>query len=110
MSTNLPVLNVEDPHQLILFKDRDHLLQDGTKVPPDRSFLCVGMGRKAQRWEAGLPVEQIFEQPDKELPDITRLNDEIPKDRWQIGNDGEPRAPWSIAWGVYLVDLLNAQD
>jgi hypothetical protein len=107
----LPVLNAEQGihGKLIQFKDRQHLLRDGTVIPPDRVFLVLGMKRILQSWEGGLPVEEIVEQPGEELPDVAALNEKTPKDQWELDDDGEPKAPWAMAYAVYLLDPKDAQ-
>jgi hypothetical protein len=106
----LPVLDADTGihGKLIAFKDRQHLLRDGTVIASDRRFLGLGTRKVAQRWENGLPIEEIVEQPDKKL-DVAALNDGVPKDEWEIDDSGEPRPPWSLAFAIYLLDLKDAQ-
>jgi hypothetical protein len=106
----LPVLSAEQGihGKLIQFKDRQHLLRDGTAIPPDRVFLVLGMKKVAQRWENGLPIEEIVEQPGENL-DVAALNGKVPKDECELGEDGQPKAPWSQAYAIHLLDLKDAQ-
>ena len=106
--SKLPVLNAEQGvhGKIVQFKDREHLLRDGTAIPPDQAFLILGARPILQRWEQRIPVEENVEQP---LPDVEQLNDEIPKDQWELDDNGKPKAPWSPAWAVYLLDPKDAQ-
>jgi hypothetical protein len=58
------------------------------------TFECV------QRWSDGKPVETITAQP---LPDVERLNREIPRDKYEQGLNG-PRPPWHVQRGLHLID------
>jgi hypothetical protein len=45
-----------------------------------------------------------------DFPDVAALNDQIPKNQWELDAiTGEPRAPWSLAYAVYLFDPTDAQ-
>jgi hypothetical protein len=112
--SNLPMLNADrGMHgELIQFKDRQHLLQDGTAIPPDRQFLRIHQAQVIQFWQGGRPdpTKDIVEQPDKDFPDVAALNDQVPKNQWELDAiTGEPRAPWSLAYAIYLFDPKNAQ-
>jgi hypothetical protein len=107
----VPVLNAEEGihGKLIQFKDRQHLLRDGTVVPADRKFAVIGRRKIAQRWEAGIPVDEIVEQSGTPL-DVAALNDAVPTDEWETDEvTGEPRPPWSLSFAIYVVDLKDAQ-
>ena len=107
-SNFLPALNADrGTHgELIQYKDRQHLLQDGTAIPPDRQFLVIGMAEVIQFWQGGRPdsSKDIVKQPGKEFPDVAALNDQVPKNQWELNLNGEPRPPWSLAYAVYLFD------
>jgi hypothetical protein len=107
-SNFLPALNADrGTHgELIQYKDRQHLLQDGTAIPPDRQFLVIGMAQVIQFWQGGRPdsSKDIVKQPGKEFPDVAALNDQVPKNQWELNLNGEPRPPWSLAYAVYLFD------
>jgi hypothetical protein len=113
LPSKLPVLDADrGVHgKLVAFKDRQHLLRDGTLIPPDCAFLGLGQRKVAQRWENGIPIEEIVEQPGEKLDAaaIMPLNDAVPKDEWERGEDGELRPPWSLAYAIYLLDLKDAQ-
>jgi crossover junction endodeoxyribonuclease RuvC len=114
-SNLLPVLNADrGTHgELIQFKDppRQHLRQDGTAMPPDWRGLVINMAKVIQFWQGGRPdpSKDIVEQPGKEFPDVAALNDQIPKSQWELDDNGNPRAPWSVSYAVYLFDPNDAQ-
>jgi hypothetical protein len=112
--SNLPALNADrGTHgELIQYKDRQHLLQDGTAIPPERQLLFIGMAKVNQFWQGGRPdpSKDIVEQPGKEFPDVAALNDQVPKNQWELDAiTGESRAPWSLAYAVYLFDPRDGQ-
>jgi hypothetical protein len=113
--SNLPALNADrGTHgELILYKDRQHLLSDSTAIPPDRQFLVIGMTKVIQFWQGGRPdnSKDKVEQPGKEFSDIdvVKLNDKVPKKQWELDLNGEPKPPWSLAYAIYLFDPKDAQ-
>jgi hypothetical protein len=113
--SNLPALNADrGTHgELILYKDRQHLLQDGTAMPPDWQSLVIGMARVIQFWQGGRPdpSKDIVEQPGQEFTDadVAALNDKVPKAQWELDLNGQPKPPFSLAYAVYLFDPKDAQ-
>src|SRR6516165_6111102 len=77
---------------------------DGTEIPPDKRFLCLGTAEGLQHWEDGKLIKEIKKRPNEALPDVDELNAKIPKDTWEDGING-PRPPWSHVFAVYLLDL-----
>jgi hypothetical protein len=76
---------------------------DGTKIPPDKRFLCLGTAEGLQHWEDGKLIEEIKKKPNESLPDVDDLNAKIPEDTWEEGING-PRPPWTHVYAVYLLD------
>jgi hypothetical protein len=79
--------------------------RDDTDVPP--GLIALATVEAVQRWEDQKPVETIIKRPGQVLPDVDELNAKIPKKRWETGLDGNPRPPWVLQHGVYL---LNPRD
>jgi hypothetical protein len=106
----LPTLNAEQAihGQRIAFQDQKWFLNE-ILIPADQEFLVLGIKKVVQRWEGNKPVDPIVEQPGKDLPDVAALNSAIPEEQWPLGPDNQPRAPWSLAYAVYLLRLPGAQ-
>jgi hypothetical protein len=93
--------------RLIQYKNRQHLLRDGTVIPSDRKFLVIGRRKVAQRWEAGIPIEDIVEQPGGPPIDIAALNAAVPDDEKEVDPEtGQLKDPWSWSYAIYLLDHL----
>ena len=78
---------------------------DGTLLPPGTKRIVLGVTEVLQRWLNQRPVETIATRP---FPDLDQLNDAIPKDEWELGLDGNPRAPWTHQFVVYLLNPADA--
>jgi hypothetical protein len=76
---------------------------DGTEIPPEKRFLCLGTAEGLQHWEDGKLIEEIKKKPNESLPDVDDLNGKIPEDTWEEGING-PRPPWTHVYAVYLLD------
>jgi hypothetical protein len=72
-------------------------------------YLPVGTVTVLQRWEKQRPVETIVKEPGKPLPDIDELNSNVPAEKWELGVDGAPKAPWQRQYIVYFVDPETAE-
>src|SRR5262245_1956043 len=84
----LPVLDADKATHgpLGKFRDRDWLLQE-MPISPEEKFLVLGIRKVVQRWEDGRVVEEILDQPNKELPNPDKLNTAIPMNTWELGAD-----------------------
>ena len=81
---------------------------DGMPIAAETTLLALGTTQCLQRWENQLPAETIPKERNEPLPDVDDLNAKIPKEKWEIGLDGEPRPPWSLQHIVYLLDPRDA--
>jgi hypothetical protein len=79
---------------------------DGTEIPSDKQFLVLGTAEGLQHWQDGALVEEIIKKPVEPLPDVAKLNAEIPEDTWEDGING-PRPPWVHRFAAYLLDLSD---
>jgi hypothetical protein len=82
--------------------------KDGTIIPPKAQMIALATLECLQHWQDQQPIETITKKPGKPLPDVDELNAAIPKKTWEKDLNGEPKAPWSKAWGVYLLDPKDA--
>lgn len=73
-----------------------------------REYIVVGAMTVAQKWAGQKPTETHIKTPTEPLPDIDRLNDEIPQSEWETGLDGKPRPPWQRAAILYLLEPRTA--
>jgi hypothetical protein len=80
--------------------------KDGTAPP--KQLLALATTTVLQLWDNKMPVETIVKRPGQPWPDIDELNAKIPEENWEIGLDGNPRAPWQKQFVVYLLDLVSA--
>jgi hypothetical protein len=83
--------------------------RDGIPVPPGTKLLVVGVTRVIQCWQDQEPTDTIFEEPGEDLPDVDELNAAIPQSEWELGFDGQPKAPWQLQQVVYMIDVSDAQ-
>jgi hypothetical protein len=79
----------------------------GETFPPGTIMLLRGMCRAVQGWHGGELIGEYIENPDKPLPDVKRLNAEIPENTWDIGLDGKPRKPYAHYWVVYATNKAD---
>jgi hypothetical protein len=77
---------------------------DGEELSPDLELVAVDVLRVVQRWHDEKPIETRVLQPGEKFPDITALNETVPKKEWAEGPDGKPRGPWQAQHIVYLLD------
>jgi hypothetical protein len=63
--------------------------------------------RMLRRWQP--TVETIVPGPGAELPDPDEMNSRIPREEWELDRlTGQPRAPWSKYFILYLLDPTTA--
>ena len=82
--------------------------RDKVPLPPDLRLLALKTALANQRWKDKLPIETVVKVPGANLPDLEELNKKIPKKDWEVGLDGEKRAPWVRQFIVYLFDPKDA--
>src|SRR5262245_52439393 len=61
-------------------------------LPLPDPLLVTGFTRGLQCWKDGELLDELDER-DGQLPDVGELNDQIPKQEWSIGLNGEPEPP-----------------
>ena len=76
---------------------------DGMPIPSP--LLVVGNKTALQMWKNRIPTV-ITKLP---LPDVDELNAAIPRNEWEKGLDGQPRAPWTVVFALYMVHLESGQ-
>jgi hypothetical protein len=79
---------------------------DGLPLPD--ALLVIGTTHGLQCWKDDELLDEIDER-DGPLPDVDTLNDQIPREEWSVGLNGEPEPPWRIVYVVYLIDLETAE-
>jgi hypothetical protein len=79
---------------------------DDVAVPPDERLIVLSTFEAVQHWENGELVEQIIKKPGVVLPDVKKLNAEIPEEEWEEGDSG-PKPPWAHQYGAYLIRLRD---
>jgi hypothetical protein len=94
--------------EILRFADGNWSTKEGTPLSDDLELLVVGTAKALQRWQDRMPVETIRERAGEQLPDLDDLNAAIPKKQWEIGLDGQPRAPWVLQAVVYLLNPVDA--
>lgn len=82
--------------------------KSGDPVATGTRMLVLGVADFLQRWCEQKVIETIVREPGKLLPELEELNAQIPKEQWEAGLDGQPRAPWVHAYCVYLLDRNSA--
>jgi hypothetical protein len=80
----------------------------GDDLPLPGVLLVTGFTHGLQCWKDGELLDEIDER-DGPLPDVGELNDQIPREEWSVGLNGEPEPPWRIVYVVYLVDPETAE-
>jgi CHC2 zinc finger/Toprim domain len=83
------------------------LLPDEDEIDPKREFIAVDIIRVIQRWHDAKPAETIVIGPHEKFPDVRKMNDEVPKEEWIEGPDGQPRGPWQAQHLFYLLDPVT---
>jgi hypothetical protein len=81
-----------------------------TQDDPDMTgtqLLALTTAKAIQRWQLKEPVDTVVDTG-AGLPDIDELNATIPRTEWELGLDGQPRAPWQRQYVVYLLDTSDA--
>jgi hypothetical protein len=80
--------------------------RNGETLPPDLELIAVGIDRIVIKWTAnGEKEETIVLEPGQKFPDVTAMNDAIPREQWIEGPSGR-RGPWQ---SQHVVRLLNPQ-
>jgi hypothetical protein len=75
---------------------------------PGTIMLFRGMCRAVQGWRGKELIGEYIEKPDEPLPDVKKLNVEIPEDTWDDGyNPGERRPPYAQYWVVYATNKTD---
>jgi hypothetical protein len=77
-------------------------------LPLPDVLLVTGFTRGLQCWKDSELLDELDER-DGPLPDVGTLNDQIPREEWSVGLNGEPEPPWRIVYVVYLVDPETAE-
>jgi hypothetical protein len=80
----------------------------GKPLNLDIRYVVTGARIGLQRWvkKDGKPVPEVILGT---LPEIEKLNAAIPKETWETGLDGKPKAPWAFIWVFYLVNPVTAK-
>jgi hypothetical protein len=78
--------------------------RDEEEIASDLELIAVNVIRVVQRWQDGKPVETIILEPHQKFPDITEMNEKVPREDWLEGPDGHPRGPWQAQHILYLLD------
>jgi hypothetical protein len=71
-------------------------------------LLALTTTKAVQRWQGKEPIQTIVESPETPLPDVDALNEQIPREQWELGLDQQPRAPWQKLYVVFLLDPADA--
>jgi hypothetical protein len=71
----------------------------------DTEYFAIDCKRVIQRWHDQTIMEEIFEP----LPDVTKLNQGIPKSEWEPGLDGSPKPPFQENRVICLLDPQTAE-
>ena len=74
---------------------------DRDGLPPPEIVLAIATAEALQCWKGKRPVETITARP---LPDVTALNEAVPKSEWELDLTGKPKGPWVHQVIVYLID------
>jgi hypothetical protein len=93
---------------LIKCVDGNWTAKDGTTVP--KQLLALATTTVIQLWKDKTPVQTIVKKPGQPLPSLDDLNAEIPQEEWEVGLDGELRAPWQRQFIIYLLDPDTAAN
>jgi hypothetical protein len=78
-------------------------------LPEDSRLVATETREAWVRWDDGAPVEHIWQQPARRLPERDELS--LPDEAdWPIGLDGKPADPWQLTRYLYLVDPRTAEQ
>jgi hypothetical protein len=107
---SLPLVNIRrsvlQGEQLKCVDDRWFLRSNPRENLNGSQYWAVLTVTFLQHWEGGKPVETVLPENGM-LPDVDELNAQIPRERWEPGLNGEPRAPWQVQYAAYLLDPLG---
>jgi hypothetical protein len=84
---------------------RDEVIAPAT---PMREFIILEHKRFVQEWgvDPGPPLSTRELQPDEYFPDVERLNEETPKERWRM-SFGQLKGPFENVHALYLLEQAN---
>jgi hypothetical protein len=110
MSNNL-IVRSSDPNRVIVGQllnfdaNSGKWSIDGKAPPAGLKLLVAGTVSVAQKWHDGKVVDTLWPDDGRNLTDaVEEGNEAVPKEQWEKGPDGKPKAPWSISHVVYLID------
>src|SRR5262249_10469616 len=86
---------------LLKFTQEGKWTEAGVAVPAGLKLLAVETTAVIQRWQDKCVIEEITEKP---LPDIEELNEEVPKDKWELDRNGKPKPPYQLTAILYLLN------
>jgi hypothetical protein len=105
--------NDTDPNDRLiqgtLLKCVDGVWTAGGAAAP-KQLLALATVTALQLWKLQKPVNTIVKRPGHPWPHIDDLNAEIPEEDWEVGLDGQPRAPWQKQFVVYLLEPNTAEN
>jgi hypothetical protein len=97
--------------------DRDRVIQgilikyaegvwkaNGSPIADGLHLVAMTAFKVVQRWANKKPVETIFEEPRKPLPDVAALNLKVPRKEWEPDFNNQPQPPWVVTRLVYLIN------
>jgi hypothetical protein len=82
---------------------------DADGLQPPEPLVVMGVTQALQCWRDGKPTDTVVKRSGESLPNVDDLNEQIPKNEWEKGLNGEPRPPWVHQHIVYLVDPGSAE-
>jgi hypothetical protein len=94
--------------QGILLRCVDGRWHDRDKLAVPSKLLALTTFTIVQRWRKQKPEETIDGRVSS-LPDVGKLNAEIPEGEWEKGIGDKPRPPWQRSEVVYLIEEATAQ-
>src|SRR5262249_55673041 len=88
--------------------DDDWHSRDGEELKKDDVYGVIRTFECMQCRGDGELIDTIMPTPGDELPDVDKLNEQIPEKEWPKGLDGQPRKPWVKQRVVHLVRPADA--
>src|SRR3954463_8013250 len=76
----------------------------GGVVPLDSKFLVLDVMCGWVRIEKGKKIQRVAREAGRHFPERNELED-MDKDKWPIGLNGEPSDPWMIAYDMHIKSL-----
>ena len=91
--------------RLLKFVSGDFVTREGEVVGSEREFVSLGLVKALQKFIGHQLMDTIIVAPEKEFPDLEKMNDKAPREEWGTDLNGNPKGPWTRILVLKLLDL-----